>query len=180
MSLSDRIHHVAYRCKDAQQTVEWYEKHLGMNFVLAIAENEVPSTKAPEPYMHVFLNAGNGNVLAFFELPGQPEMGRDETFRRPVGQTKAPGAASAVLGPSQRPDIELELGVFIGPGNAQGEAIPIDDAEGHIFGLCLLNDGLARDLQCAQLLKTPTMHEPTPIWRPWTPPLEGSGSHASP
>ena len=78
MSLIQRIHHVAYRCKDAKQTVEWYERHLGMNFILAIAENEVPSTKAPDPYMHVFLDAGNGNVLAFFELPNQPEMGRDE------------------------------------------------------------------------------------------------------
>ena len=78
MSLIDRIHHVAYRCKDARETVEWYERHLGMNFVLAIAENEVPSTKAPDPYMHVFLDAGNGNVLAFFELPGQAPMGRDE------------------------------------------------------------------------------------------------------
>ena len=78
MSLVQRIHHVAYRCKDAKQTVDWYEKHLGMKFVLAIAENEVPSTKAPDPYMHVFLDAGNGNVLAFFELPNQPEMGRDE------------------------------------------------------------------------------------------------------
>ena len=74
----EKIHHVAYRCKDAKQTVEWYEKHLDMKFVLAMAENEVPSTKAPDPYMHVFLDAGNGNVLAFFELPGQPEMGRDE------------------------------------------------------------------------------------------------------
>ena len=48
-----------------------------MKFILAIAENEVPSTKAPDPYMHVFLDAGNGNVLAFFELPTQPPMGRD-------------------------------------------------------------------------------------------------------
>jgi hypothetical protein len=40
-----QIHHVAYRCKDAKETVEWYVKHLNMNFVLAIAENEVPSTK---------------------------------------------------------------------------------------------------------------------------------------
>ncbi len=77
MPLIERIHHVAYRCKDAKQTVEWYERHLGMNFVLAIAENEVPSTKAPDPYMHVFLDAGGGNILAFFELPSQPEMGRD-------------------------------------------------------------------------------------------------------
>lgn len=73
----DRIHHVAYRCKDAKETVEWYVKHLNMNFVLAIAEDLVPSTKAPDPYMHVFLDAGNGNVLAFFELPTAPEMGRD-------------------------------------------------------------------------------------------------------
>jgi len=72
-----QIHHVAYRCIDAKQTVEWYEKHLQMRFVLAIAENEVPSTKAPDPYMHVFLDAGKGNVLAFFELPGQAPMDRD-------------------------------------------------------------------------------------------------------
>ncbi len=73
-----KIHHVAYRCKDARATVLWYREHLGMDFVLAIAEDEVPSTKAPDPYMHVFLDAGDGNVLAFFELPNSPPMGRDE------------------------------------------------------------------------------------------------------
>ena len=73
----DRIHHVAYRCKDAKQTVEWYGRMLKMDFMLAIAEDRVPSTKAPDPYMHIFLDAGGGNVLAFFELPTQPEMGRD-------------------------------------------------------------------------------------------------------
>lgn len=72
-----KIHHVAYRCKDAKETVEWYGKYLNMDFILAIAENEVPSTKEPNPYMHVFLDAGNGNVLAFFELPTQQPMGRD-------------------------------------------------------------------------------------------------------
>ena len=48
-----------------------------MNFVLAIAEDEVPSTKAPDPYMHVFIDAGAGNILAFFELPNSPAMDRD-------------------------------------------------------------------------------------------------------
>ena len=72
-----KIHHVAYRCKDAKETVEWYGKHLDMKFVLAIAEDQVPSTGEPDPYMHVFLDAGNGNVLAFFELPTQPAMDRD-------------------------------------------------------------------------------------------------------
>ncbi len=71
------IHHVAYRCKDAEETVRWYGRMLKMDFVLAIAEDEVPSTKAPDPYMHVFLDAGRGNVLAFFELPTQAPMGRD-------------------------------------------------------------------------------------------------------
>ena len=78
MTLIEKIHHVAYRCKDAKQTVDWYTKHLDMKFVLAIAENEVPSTKVWDPYMHIFLDAGNGNVLAFFELPEQTPMGRDE------------------------------------------------------------------------------------------------------
>lgn len=72
-----RIHHVAYRCNDAKETVEFYRDMLGMDFQLAIAENEVPSTKEPDPYMHVFLDAGQGNVLAFFELPNSPKMGRD-------------------------------------------------------------------------------------------------------
>lgn len=72
-----RIHHVAYRCKDAKETVAFYQKVLNMDFQLAIAEDNVPSTGEPDPYMHVFLDAGMGNVLAFFELPTQPDMGRD-------------------------------------------------------------------------------------------------------
>ncbi len=71
------VHHVAYRCRDAKETVEFYRRVLGMRFQLAIAEDRVPSTGAPDPYMHVFLDAGGGNVLAFFELPNSPEMDRD-------------------------------------------------------------------------------------------------------
>lgn len=76
--LVQKIHHVAYRCNDAKETLEWYQKHLDMHFVLAIAENQVPSTKAPDPYMHIFLDAGGGSILAFFELPTMPAMGRDQ------------------------------------------------------------------------------------------------------
>ncbi len=72
-----RIHHVAYRCKDAKTTVEFYQKHLNMDFILAISEERVPSTGEYSPYMHVFLDAGQGNILAFFELPFSPEMSRD-------------------------------------------------------------------------------------------------------
>ena len=72
------VHHVAYRCHDAKETVEFYREVLGMRFMLAFAEDHVPSTGAHDPYMHVFLDAGAGNVLAFFELPARPRMGRDE------------------------------------------------------------------------------------------------------
>ncbi len=73
----ERIHHVAYRCKDAKETVEFYQRVLGMRYTNAFSEDHVPSTGAYDPYMHVFLDCGGGNVLAFFELPNQPEMSRD-------------------------------------------------------------------------------------------------------
>ncbi len=73
----NRIHHVAYRCKDAKATVDWYADVLGMAFTTAFAEDHVPSTGEHDPYMHIFLDCGGGNVLAFFELPNQPEMGKD-------------------------------------------------------------------------------------------------------
>jgi fumarylacetoacetase len=69
------------------------------------------------------------------------------TFRRPQGQRLPPGAAQPVVGPSTRLDYELELGVFVGVGNSPGTPIPMTDAETHIFGMCLLNDWSARDLQ---------------------------------
>lgn len=73
-----QIHHVAYRCRDAKETVDFYKKYLNMDLLVAISEDKVPSTKEPDPYMHVFLDAGMGNILAFFEITGAKEMGRDE------------------------------------------------------------------------------------------------------
>jgi catechol 2,3-dioxygenase-like lactoylglutathione lyase family enzyme len=57
-----RIHHVAYRCKDAKETVEFYQRILNMEFTVAFAEDQVPSTKEPDPYMHVFLDCGAGDT----------------------------------------------------------------------------------------------------------------------
>jgi fumarylacetoacetase len=69
------------------------------------------------------------------------------SVRRPSGQRKAPDAAAPSYGPSQKLDYELELAVWIGPGNNQGEPIPIARAADHIFGLGLVNDWSARDVQ---------------------------------
>ena len=70
-----------------------------------------------------------------------------QKFLRPWGQTKGLNEEAPVLRPSQRLDYELELGVFVGQGNALGEPIAIEQAEDHVFGLVLLNDWSARDLQ---------------------------------
>jgi len=68
-------------------------------------------------------------------------------LKRPCGQLMPTGAAQPTVGPSRRLDLELELGVFIGPGNPLGQPIAIDEAADHVFGLCLLNDWSARDIQ---------------------------------
>ncbi|NYT86892.1 fumarylacetoacetase [Pollutimonas harenae] len=71
-----------------------------------------------------------------------------QSFPRPVGQTRpATEGGTPGFGPCQRLDYELELGIFVGQGNTQGERINLDEAEAHVFGLCILNDWSARDLQ---------------------------------
>lgn len=70
-----------------------------------------------------------------------------QSFKRPQGQTKAPDAAEPSFGPAKRLDYELELGFYVGQGNAMGEPVGIDDAEAHLFGVGLFNDWSARDLQ---------------------------------
>ena len=66
---------------------------------------------------------------------------------RPCGQSKPDGAATPIFGPSRSLDFELEMAAFIGPGNELGQPIPIAQAEEHLFGMVILNDWSARDIQ---------------------------------
>jgi fumarylacetoacetase len=68
-------------------------------------------------------------------------------IRRPAGQTKAPDASAPAFGPSRSLDYEMEIGCFVGPGNPLGVPVPIEQAEDRLFGLCLVNDWSARDIQ---------------------------------
>jgi fumarylacetoacetase len=74
-------------------------------------------------------------------------VGSGTPIRRPVGQTKDDNAEAPIFGPSKVLDYELEVGFFAGQGNEQGQPIKIAEAEDHIFGLCLVNDWSARDIQ---------------------------------
>src|ERR1700736_1298710 len=67
--------------------------------------------------------------------------------RRPQGQIKPPDAAAPIFGATKSLDYELEMAFLIGPGNSLGQPVPIDQAVDHIFGLVLMNDWSARDIQ---------------------------------
>jgi fumarylacetoacetase len=70
-----------------------------------------------------------------------------QAFPRPMGQTLPAGSQAPAFGPCKRLDYELEVGVYVGTSNELGRRVAIDDADAHVFGLCLLNDWSARDIQ---------------------------------
>ena len=72
-----RLHHVAYRCTDARETVEFYENYLDLELATSIAENGVPSTGERYPHIHIFMEMADGGSVAFFELPESEEMTPD-------------------------------------------------------------------------------------------------------
>ena len=81
-----------------------------------------------------------------------------EAFRRPNGQRLLAGRSEPDYGPCLKLDYELELGIFIGPGNALGERIPLAEVDAHVFGLCLLNDWSARDIQAWEMAPLGPFH----------------------
>ena len=125
------IHHVAYRCKDAKETVEFYQRVLDMPFTVAFSEDYVPSTGEYDPYMHVFLDAGGGNILAFFELPEQPEMSKDPTMGDLMAaKDRAEAEGLDVIGPTNH-------GIF--------KSIYFFDPNGHRLELAC-NTGTAEEM----------------------------------
>jgi catechol 2,3-dioxygenase-like lactoylglutathione lyase family enzyme len=64
-----RLHHAAFRCRDARETVDFYVDVLGLKFSHAMGEDHVPSTGAYSPHIHIFLQMEDGSCIAFFELP---------------------------------------------------------------------------------------------------------------
>ncbi len=126
-----QIHHVAYRCKDAKETVNFYHQVLKMDFMLAIAEDQVPSTKEQNPYMHVFLDAGMGNILAFFELPESPTMDRDRNTPTWVQHIALQVADEAEL-LAAKAELEAHGLAVVGPTNHEIiKSIYFFDPNGH-------------------------------------------------
>lgn len=75
----NNAHHVAYRCRDAEQTRWFYEDVLGLPLVAALVLEEIPGLNEPTPYLHIFFEMGNGDLIAFFD---EPEGATPEQFNR--------------------------------------------------------------------------------------------------
>jgi fumarylacetoacetase len=97
-----------------------------------------PANALPVNWLH--LPIGYHGRSSSIVISGMP-------VRRPMGQTRPDPNGPVCFGPSGMLDFELEIGAFIGPGNALGKPIPITEAEAHLFGVVLLNDWSARDIQ---------------------------------
>ncbi len=117
---------------------DYTDFYAGIHHALNVGKQFRPDNPLLPNYKHVPI--GYHGRASSVRSSGTP-------VRRPNGQRLPPGSQAPVYEPSQRLDIELELGVWIGQGNALGEPIAIGDADDHIAGLCLLNDWSARDLQ---------------------------------
>jgi glyoxylase I family protein len=75
--LCKKLHHAAFRCKDARATVDFYTQVLGLKFAHAMGEDHVPSTGRYSPHIHIFLEMEDGSSIAFFEVPQDPGNVKD-------------------------------------------------------------------------------------------------------
>ena len=117
---------------------DYTDFYVGIHHATNVGKQFRPDQPLLPNYKHVPI--GYHGRASSVRLSGEPVV-------RPKGQRKAPDAEAPEYGPSRRLDYELELGMFIGRGNALGETIAIGEAGEHIAGYCLLNDWSARDLQ---------------------------------
>ena len=150
--LSDLLSNVSYRHAVEKQLVrrsaaemhlpciigDYTDFYVGIHHATNVGRQFRPDNPLLPNYKYVPI--GYHGRASSVRVSGQPVI-------RPKGQRKPPDADTPDYGPSRRLDYELELGIFVGPGNELGHAIPISEAADHIAGYCLLNDWSARDLQ---------------------------------
>ena len=139
---SDERPHLLHKAADVLMYVpatigDYTDFYAGIHHATAVGKLFRPD--APLMLNYKWLPVGYHGRASSVRVPGE--------VRRPNGQRKPATETEPSFGPCRNLDYELELGIWIGPGNAPGAAIPIADAADHIAGYCLLNDWSARDIQ---------------------------------
>jgi len=165
MAAGLKIHSLVRRALSQELAATAAHKNKLASCLIAQADSECTVPAAIGDYTDFYTSIHHATNVGKLFRPDNPLMpnykwvpigyhGRSSTIRvsgqvfpRPVGQTLSPGKTQPELVPSRRLDYELELGVFVGAGSPIGTGIPIDEADDHIFGICLVNDWSARDIQ---------------------------------
>ena len=131
------LHHVAYRCKDAQETADFYTNLLGLEYYAAVSEDTIPSTGEKCPYMHIFFAMKDSSCVAFFEVPNEPPMQKDPNTPEWVQHLALQVESREEL--IERKQILEDTGVeVIGPTNhGFCESIYFFDPNGHRLELTL-------------------------------------------
>jgi len=160
-SLRTALLHLLDEHSDQQATMQ----ALGEALLVPMSRCELHLPARVGDYTDFYVGIHHAQNIGSFFRPDNPLLpnykhvpigyhGRSSTIcisgtsvRRPNGQTLPAGQETPSFGPSKRLDYELELGIWLGPGNNMGEPIAIGEASTHVAGFCLLNDWSARDIQ---------------------------------
>ena len=126
-----RLHHVAYRCRDAARTTAFYRDLLGLELSIAVAENKVPSTGEWSPHIHIFFGMEDGSSVAFFELPEAQEMGFDPNTPDWVQHLALNVADEAVLSDYHRRLVDAGVEVIGPTDHGMCRSIYFFDPDGH-------------------------------------------------
>ena len=109
--LCKKLHHAAYRCRDARETTTFYTEVLGLKFSHAMGEDHVPSTGKYSPHVHIFFEMEDGSNIAFFECPRDPGNVKDmEALLRAKADMQARGMT--VVGPTNHDDFISSIYFF--------------------------------------------------------------------
>jgi glyoxylase I family protein len=130
--LCKKLHHAAYRCKDARETVDFYTNVLGLKFSHAMGEDYVPSTGELSPHVHIFFGMEDGSKIAFFEVPRDPGNIKDPESPDWIQHFAFEVESAAVLHQAKK-ELEAKGIKVVGPTNHDDfiESIYFFDPSGH-------------------------------------------------
>ena len=126
-----RLHHVAYRCLDAAETVDFYTNVIGLKFAHAISQDRVPSTQAFSPHLHIIFELGDGSYLAFFELANAAPPRKDPNTPDWVQHLALEVADEATLLEGKRRLTERDIDVVGPTDHGFCKSIYFFDPSGH-------------------------------------------------